>query len=451
MSLIESEFAQRFPASQRAYAEAVQVFPSGVTHDGRYLSPFPLYVERAQGARKWDVDGNELIDYWVGHGALLLGHKHPRILDAVRAQLERGTHYGAAHELEVAWGRLIQQLVPCAEKVRFVSSGTEATLMALRLARAATGRARLARFAGHYHGWHDAVTLGYLPPFDVPVSPGITEETLANVVVLTPNDTAGVEQALAARDVAALILEPSGGANGTIPTRPGFLAELRQLCDATGTVLIFDEVITGFRFAPGGAQEYFGVTPDLTTLAKIVSGGLPGGAVAGQARLMDQIAFSADPQGNRYRRMLHYGTFNANPLSAAAAVAMLSAIADGTHQRRAGELTLRLIDGMNERLAAAKVPGCVYGDLSAFHLLVGQAEFGPDDAAQLLERASPERLSQGMGRLGHPVRAALLLEGVDPSGPAGRLSSAHSDDDIAHTLEAFERALHRLKRWDLLV
>jgi glutamate-1-semialdehyde 2,1-aminomutase len=447
MNVIEAEFAQRFPSSQRAYAEAVRVFPSGITHDSRYLTPFPLYVERAAGSRKWDLDGNELIDYWVGHGALLLGHNHPVVLEAVRAQLERGTHYGASHELEVQWGRLVQRLVPSAEKVRFVSSGTEATLMALRLARAASGRVKIARFAGHYHGWHDSVALGYLPPFDIPASPGIPDETLAGVTVLPPNDVAALERALAAGDIAAVILEPAGGANGTIPTRPGFLEALRQLCDAHNSVLIFDEVITGFRYAPGGAQEYFGVTPDLTTLAKIVSGGLPGGAVAGKAQLMDQISFTPDAHANRHRRMLHQGTFNANPLSAAAGVAMLSAITDGRHQAQAGRQTLRLIDGMNERLRAARFPGCVYGDIGAFHLLVGQREFGPDDAAHILDRATPERLAQAMGRLGHPVRAALLLEGVDTSGPSGRLASVHSDADLAQTLEAFERALARLRRW----
>src|SRR5262245_47816376 len=152
---IHAEFAARFPTSLKRYAEAVEVFPSGITHDSRYLKPFPLYISHAEGAHKWVLDGNEFIDYWIGHGSLLLGHNHPNVVSAVTEQLSRGTHYGASHELEITWGQWVQRLIPSAERVRFVNSGTEATLMAIRLARGFTGRQNIIRFAGHFHGWHD--------------------------------------------------------------------------------------------------------------------------------------------------------------------------------------------------------------------------------------------------------------------------------------------------------
>lgn len=452
LSALHAEFARHFPASQQRYAEARQVFPSGVTHDSRFLRPFPVYIDHAQGAHKWDLDGHRIIDYWMGHGALLLGHNHPAVTRAVSDQLGRGTHYGAAHELEIAWGRWVQRLIPSAERVRFVSSGTEATLLAIRLARAFTGKSKLIRFAGHFHGWHDTAALGYQPPFDVPDSPGIPAGTLGAVQVLPPNDLPAVEAALAAdADVAAVILEPAGGSNACIPTRPGYLAGLRALCTARGVVLIFDEVITGFRYAPGGAQAYFGVTPDLTALAKILAGGLPGGAVAGRAEiLLAGLEITDDGRRNRHARIYHPGTFNANPLSAAAGAATLEIAATGAPQARAAELTVRLTRGLNDGLRRSGVPGCVYGDLGAFHLLVGQADFHPDDADDILAHATPERLATGMGALTGVVRAALLLEGIDPSGPSGRLSIAHTEADVEQTLAGFERALDRLKRWELL-
>src|SRR5574341_1309730 len=283
MNTVHDEFAEKFPGSLKRYAEALSVFPSGVTHDSRYLKPFPIYISHAQGSRKRDVDDNEFVDYWIGHGALLLGHNHPAVTRALSEQLSRGTHYGASHDLEIAWGQWVQKLIPSAERVRFVSSGTEATLMAIRLARAFTGRNTIVRFEGHFHGWHDAVSLGYQPPFDAPDSLGVPPETLNAIHCLPPNDMDVVVKFLGEHsDVAGIILEPAGGANAAIPTRPGYLRALRQACEAYGLVLIFDEVISGFRYSPGGAQAYFDVKPDLTALAKILAGGLPGGAVAGR-------------------------------------------------------------------------------------------------------------------------------------------------------------------------
>ncbi|GAB4538946.1 MAG: aminotransferase class III-fold pyridoxal phosphate-dependent enzyme [Anaerolineae bacterium] len=447
---LKAEFARRFPTSLRRYNEALEVFPGGVTHAARHMKPFPIYISHAQGAYKWDLDGNRFIDYWMGHGALLLGHNHPAIVQAVTGQIQRGTHYSASHELEITWGRWVQRLIPSAERVRFVNSGTEAVMMALRLARGFTGRNKIIRFAGHFHGWHDLVVLGARPPFDVPTSVGIPDATLAHIICLPPNDIHAVAQVLGEDDdVAGVLLEPAGGSNATIPTQPGFLAALRDLCTAHQVILIFDEVITGFRYAPGGAQDYFGVTPDLSALAKILAGGLPGGAVAGRADIMALLDLSGDPHVNRYQRISHPGTFNANPLSAVAGIATLEIAATGEPQEWSGHLTSRLIQGMNDIMRAARAPGCVYGDRGGFHLLVGQGDFYPNDVEHQIAQARPERLSRGMGRLAPLVRAAFLLEGVDAAATSGRLSAAHTENDIEHTLSSFERVLARLKQWEV--
>jgi glutamate-1-semialdehyde 2,1-aminomutase len=212
------------PRSEALFSRAGRSIAGRITHDIRHMKPFPVYVERAQGSRKWTADGQELIDYWMGHGALFLGHGHPVIVQAVRQQIERGTHYGACHELEVRWAELVQQLVPSAERVRFTGSGTEATLLALRLARAHAGRAKVIKFEGHFHGWHDYAMTGVKPPYAVPMSSGIPGESLAQVILCPPNDLAALEALLASRqDVAAVILEPGGGSSGTIPTAPGYL------------------------------------------------------------------------------------------------------------------------------------------------------------------------------------------------------------------------------------
>ncbi|MBX9584446.1 MAG: aminotransferase class III-fold pyridoxal phosphate-dependent enzyme, partial [Gemmataceae bacterium] len=247
---LADRYAAAFPGSRRRFAAAKALFPAGVTHDTRMMDPFPPYVAHAKGAYKWDVDGHELIDYFVGHGALLLGHSPDDVVRAVQEQMARGTHYGACHDLEIEWGRLVQRLVPSAERVRFTGSGTEATLMALRLCRIHTGRPKVLKFLGHFHGWHDAVTVGADPPYDGSPVPGVAEAVAANTVAVPPNDLDRVEHALTADpQIGAVILEPTGGHWGAVPIRGAFLKGLRELCTRLDRVLIFDEVITGFRVA----------------------------------------------------------------------------------------------------------------------------------------------------------------------------------------------------------
>jgi glutamate-1-semialdehyde 2,1-aminomutase len=251
---IVTAYQERTTGSARLYAEAIGRFPSGISHNIRHQYPHPLYVERAMGARKWDVDGNEYVDYFVGHGALILGHGHADVTEAAEAQLRAGTHFGASHPLEVTWAGLIQSLLPSAGRVRFTASGTEATLLALRLARAHTGRTKILRFKGHFHGWHDHMVTGYGGHFDGTPAPGVLADVVAAAITVAPGDTVATRDAFDANpDIAAVIIEPTGAHFGRTPLDPAFLEFLRAETAARGIVLIFDEVVTGFRIAPGGA------------------------------------------------------------------------------------------------------------------------------------------------------------------------------------------------------
>ena len=432
----ERTYVERNPGSQRLYQEALDIFPSGVTHDNRYMRPFPIYVNRAEGAYKWDVDGHRYIDYLVGHGALLLGHSHPAVVKAVQEQMAKGTHYGASHEMEIRWGQLVQRLIPSAERVRFVNSGTEATQMAIRLARSFTGKKTIVKFEGHFHGWHDYMTAAVEPPYEIPEASGIPEEVLATMRVLPP-DLDAVARALKQGDVAAVILEPTGASWGTIPVDEAFCHGLRQLTQDTDTLLIFDEVITGFRCSPGGAQTAYGITPDLTTLAKILAGGLPGGAVTGRKDVLDLLSFGDDPGWNRGRRIAHHGTYNANPLSAAAGIAALEIVAQGEVHRHVNRLAERLRAGMNEVARKFDVDGCAYGTFSMIHTCLDR---------EILHAPGGPRYVKGKDARTGKLQRAMLVQGVHLMGGGAMLSSAHTEADVDHTVDAFGNALAALDR-----
>ncbi|MFW6076515.1 MAG: aspartate aminotransferase family protein, partial [Hyphomicrobiales bacterium] len=369
-SRILAEYRQCTPGSAKLAAAARQVLPSGITHDSRHMWPYGIYVDRAEGTRKWDVDGREYVDYFGGHGALLLGHNHPKVTDAVRDALERGTHFGANHAAEVRWGQAVQALMPSAERVRFTASGTEATHLAVRLARAYTGRPRLVRFRMHFHGWNDHMTSGFTNHFDGSPTPGVLKGVADDVLLLPPGDVEALKHAFATHDdIAAVVVEPTGGTFGRVPIAPEFLAVLREETARAGILLIFDEVITGFRVAPGGAQAEFGITPDLTTLAKILAGGLPGGALAGRADILEHLDFEAAEQKG-FEKVQHPGTFNANPLSAAAGATALDIIRSEPVCRVANDYAAELRDRLNAELRAAGVPWVVYGTFSGFHIFL---------------------------------------------------------------------------------
>jgi glutamate-1-semialdehyde 2,1-aminomutase len=434
---IAGTYTRANPGSRAAYERAARLLPGGVTHDSRSVLPFLPYIVRAEGAHKWDVDGHEYIDYAMGHGALILGHAHPTLVEAVSRQVRLGTHPGANHLLEVEWAERVHALVPSAEMVRFTSSGTEATLLAVRLARAATGRRKLVKFQGHFHGWHDAVSPGQAPPY-TDVSPGVTAAAASETLVL-PADLDVLGSALAQdRDIAAVIVEPSGASAGAVPLPPGFLQGLRALTAARGTILIMDEVITGFRWSPGGAQQAYGIRADIVTMAKILAGGLPGGAVAGRRDLLEALAAPGTD-----RRIRHPGTFNANPLSAAAGIACLETIRDGAVHAYCDRAALRLRTGMNACFARRGVRGVAYGEASRFNLAFDD-RLVPGDPASLRRVPVDALKEQRRVPAAASLTLALLLHGVHFMALGGFTSSAHTEADIDRTVEALDRALVRI-------
>ena len=440
MTTILQEYIQKHPGSASRYEEAREIFPGGVTHDNRYVTPFPIFVTHGKGPLKWDVDGNEYVDYVGGHGALILGHSHPAIASAVANQVTRGTHLGSSTEEELRWGRAIKRLMPSVEKIRFHSSGTEATLMALRMARAHTGKNKVIKFEEHFHGWHDYV----VATADRPVA-GVPETTSQSMIVLPPGDIAAVERVLSQDgDVAAVILEPTGAHYGQFPLMvPQFLNDLRDLTRVHGVLLILDEVVTGFRLSPGGAQVRFGIEPDLTTMAKIVAGGLPGGVVGGRADVIDMIAFRDDPEWDKRQRIAHPGTFNANPLSAVAGATCLEMIASEPINERADAVAARLKRGLNEIFANVEVSGHAHGMASLIHLTMEDCDCDREVCAmphqEIAEAANPAKTV--------PLKRAMMNAGVDMMGRGSFVvSSTHQEREVDRTLEAFEDSLAAMRR-----
>src|SRR6185437_4935100 len=424
------------PGSAARAQHAADLFPSGITHDSRYIEPYGLYINRAQGPRKWDVDGRCYVDYFGGHGALLLGHCHPEVMAAVHAQLDRGTHYGASHELEIEWAERVKALIPTAERVRFTSSGTEATLMAVRLARAFSGKPKLIRFNYHFHGWHDHMTSGHTNHFDGTPTTGVLDAVAGNVLLCDQNDEAALSNLLEQHqgEIAAAIIEPTGANGGKLPIDPDFLHALRRLTAEHGVLLIFDEVVNGFRVAPGGAQEAYGIRPDLTTLAKILAGGLPGGAVTGRKDILDLLDFEVT-KGAGKEKINHPGTFNANPLSAAAGIATLKIVAETDACTRANKLGADLRQRLNEVFEEEGMPWAAYGTFSSVEIFTN-----PENIAMRPTEFDPMPLEaqhfKGTKNAGiiHKFRLATMLHGVDfSSHPGGVISCTHREAELTDT------------------
>jgi glutamate-1-semialdehyde 2,1-aminomutase len=328
--------------------------------------------------------------------------------------------------------------------VRFMMTGTETTALAIRVARAVSGRQHIVKFEAHFHGLHDAVMAAVKDPFEIPVSAGVPPSTLSTTLVARNNDLAHVKELLDDHEVAAVILEPAGARSLTVPTDPAFLKALRQLTRERGVILIFDEVVTGFRMAAGGAQEYYGVTADLTCLAKAVAGGLPGAALVGRADLLDAITLKGDAKRDRTQRVADQGTYSGTPLVAAAGVAALEILKTGEVQRELNRLGDRLRAGMNDVLKTRGVVGCVYGASSIFRIHLGATaeELGIPNY-----RMDATRLDRGMGPLGGVLHLAMLLNGVDYSRGAshGWMNGAMRDKDVDMVIDAFDRSIVRLR------
>ena len=423
-----------FDASARRIAEASAIVPGGVNSNFRFgISPTPLVIERGEGAYLHDIDGNRLIDYYLGMGPMILGHNPPAVIDAVRRQLDYGLLFAAQSEIEYEAASLVHALVPSAEKVRFNCSGSEAVQAAIRLARAATGRSMIVKCEGHYHGWFDNVVWSVAPgaadvgspdaPAHVPASPGLDPHAGDAVDVIMWNDLDRLEKRLRRGDVAGIIMEPIMCNQNVILPDPGYLEGVRRICTETGTILIFDEVITGFRVAPGGAQALLGVTPDLTVFGKAIANGLPVAAIVGKAEIMDLMVT---------RRVMHGGTYNAHPLGMAATVATLKALADGSVHTRIAVQGKRLMEGFQRILDERQVTARVQGLPQIFHVTLGRRDpiHGYRDQVSA-DKAGYVRLTTAL--LGQGVRA--LERG------AWFLSTAHDEAVIDATLVAFERAV----------
>ncbi|KTT11963.1 glutamate-1-semialdehyde 2,1-aminomutase [Pseudomonas oryzihabitans] len=419
--------------SAQLFDQAQRHIPGGVNSPVRAFKSVggtPLFFKHAQGAYVVDEDDKRYVDYVGSWGPMILGHSHPDVLDAVRRQLEHGLSYGAPTALETTMAELICELVPSMEMVRMVSSGTEATMSAIRLARGYTGRDTIIKFEGCYHGHSDsllvkagsgALTLG------VPSSPGVPAAFAQHTLTLAYNDLGEVEETLAKTgdQIACIIVEPVAGNMNCVPPAPGFLEGLRNLCDRYGVVLIFDEVMTGFRVALGGAQEYYGIRPDLSTFGKIVGGGMPVGCFGGKREIMEKIA----PLGPVYQA----GTLSGNPLAMAAGLTTLQLIRRPGFHAELTDYTTRMLQGLQDRADAAGVPFVTTQAGGMFGLYFSGAE----DIVTFSDVMASD--SERFKRFFH-----LMLDGgvyLAPSAfEAGFTSIAHGDEELRITLDAAERA-----------
>ena len=427
-------YTQKFRMSEEAVRRGRSLIPGG-GQQSRVVRPFPVFVDEARGALKWDADGNELVDYMMGFGSMIMGHAEPRVTEAITRRLAQGTHMGTTTQLELRWAELVKDLVPSTEKVRFTASGTETNLLAIRLARGFTGKKKIVKFKEHYHGWQDYVSLDS----GINTQVGIPEETLSTVVVLEP-EISEVERLLENdKDIAAVIVEATGGHWGQLPIpNPRFLQDLRKLTSKYGVVMIMDEVVCGFRISRGGAQERFDVIPDLTSMAKIVAGGLPGGALVGRDEIMDMLGSPADPS----LYMAHPGTFNANPVSATAGITTLEILAEEPINETADAMADLLKGGLRNALTKLEVTGHVHGVASVVHVALGvecdcDGEVCTQPHSGLLAAARAHS---------QPLKLAMMNEGIDMMGGIGfMVSSAHGENEIDRTVQAFERSLIALR------
>ena len=412
-------YVSRTSKSRALFERARKVLPAGVSYSIRFFEPYPFYTDRAVGSKLYDVDGNGYVDFWLGHTALILGHSHPAVVKAVQEQLVRGTHYGTSHGLEIALAEQVVKMVPSAEMVRFTNSGTEANIYAVRLVRAYTGRNKIAKFEGGWHGGYDALQKAVKPPYDLPESAGLTQGALQDTLILPFNDLEGVKERLKGVEdqVAGIIIEPVLGAGGAIPAEKEFLKGLREFCDQHGILLIFDEVITGFRLAPGGGQQYFGVKPDITVLGKILGGGFPVGAFCGPAEIMERVDHM------RYQRpqaSFHGGTFTANPITMTAGLTTLKILEDGRLIKELNKLGDKIRAELTDIFEGMGVDVQVTGTGSLFGVHFTKEEVKEPEAAF---RADRQRLVE--------YNLKLIANGVFflPT-HSGCLCTAHTKADI---------------------
>jgi glutamate-1-semialdehyde 2,1-aminomutase len=414
---LSPEYVAKTPESRRLYLRAKKVFAGGVNHNARSYSPYPLYLKGAKGQHVWDEDGNRYVDYWMGHMALILGHSPRIVVEALREQVGRGTHYGMGSRLSLELGEEIQRSVPCAEMLRFCNTGAEATMYLVRLARAFTKRRTVVKIAGGWHGYNTELNKGVHRPFDRAEGEGILPAEQSHLVTVRFNDLEAAEKAVrgARDDMAVVFLEPVLGAGGCIPADPDYLKGLRDLTGRAGALLAFDEIITGYRLSLGGAQERYGVKPDLAALGKVVGGGLPIGLVCG----LKEVVSMADPSRRERFVSIGGGTFSENPLSMAAGLATTRFLRRnrGSVYPRLEEEGRFLRSGVDRAFEEQGIQAHTTGMGSLFLTHFGEKPTSAEHAED--------------GALASDYSMRLLSSGVFLiPGHAGAISTAHKKGDI---------------------
>ncbi len=416
---MSGSYRGRTGASARLFERAKKIFAGGVNHNARFYEPYPIFVSRARGQRIWDEDGNRYTDYWMGHMALILGHSPKVVVGALRRQVANGTHYGMGSRLSVELGEEIQRTIPCAEALRFCNTGAEATMYLVRLARGYTGKRTIVKMAGGWHGYNTELNKGVHRPFDRSESAGILDEEQAHVRNIRFNDLEAAEREVRrnAGDTAAIFLEPVLGAAGCIAADKNYLRGLRELADRTGALLAFDEIITGYRLALGGAQEWYGVEPDLATFGKIAGGGMPLGLVCGRS----EILALADPRRKDRMVSIGGGTFSENPMTMAAGLATIRYLrkSAGSVYPRLQSAGTRVRSGIDRAFAEQGIDAHTTGLGSLFLTHFGPA---PSSAEETSGEDRRVRLEYGL---------QLMSRGIFtlPGHPSG-ISTCHSDADL---------------------
>ena len=438
-------YRQKTPLSEKLFERAREVMPGGISHNIHYFPPYPFFIQKTKGSKIWDVDGNEYVDLWMGNYTHILGHRPRVVVRALEEQLREGIHWGLVYEKQVEWAELVRELVPSAEMVRFCCSGTEATMYAVRLARAFTGKKTILKIAGGWHGANPDLSLGIKMPYEKEESLGLLPELQEYTRVIPFNNLSGSVQIIHQNEenLAGIILEPIIGEGGFTPATKEYLQMLRSETEKLGALLIFDEVISCFRVALGGAQERFSITPDLSTLGKIVGGGLPIGALVGKKEILEKT--SPEKKSAKWERILiGGGTFSAHPLTAAAGLAMLRYLRD----RRKEVYPLLESKGEKVRKGVQKVldqeglNAVVTGIGSLF-----QTHFPFEKGVILDSPHSIHRLTD-IDKKEIEFRVRMLTKGVHVMHGGGCLSLAHSDEDIEKIIKAARKVAREMKKED---
>jgi glutamate-1-semialdehyde 2,1-aminomutase len=426
-------YRQKTPFSRKLFERAKEVMPGGISHNIHYFPPYPFFINKTQGSKIWDVDGNEYVDSWMGNYTHILGYRPSVVVQAIEKQLKEGIHWGLVYKKQIEWAELIRELVPSAEMVRFCCSGTEATMYAVRLARGFTGKKTILKAAGGWHGANSDLSLGIKMPYERDESLGLLPELQKYTKVIPFNDLSGSLEIIHQnqKDLAGIILEPIIGEGGFSPATKEYLQMLRSETKKRGALLIFDEVITCFRVALGGAQERFNIIPDLTTLGKIVGGGLPVGALVGKREILERT--SPEKKRNKWERILiGGGTFSAHPLTAAAGLAMLRYLKD--HR----EKVYPLLESKGEKVRKGVQKALDREGLNAVVTGIGslfQTHFPFEKGVTLNSPQSIHRFTN-IEKREIEFRVRMLSKGIHVMHGGGCLSTAHSNEDIKKIIEA---------------